>query len=119
MNGIGLYQQTAVTTQSKEKLLVMLYDGAIKFLKTALIDIQKQNYESKNRNIQKANGIILELNTVLDVQSGGDVAQNLRNLYNFMYSHLIKANIKNDTNMIRDVIKLLEELNQGWKAICE
>jgi len=57
------------------------------------------------------------LNTVLDMDAGGEVAGNLRSLYNFMSRHLTQANIKCDAQMIREVITILEELNLGWRAI--
>jgi flagellar protein FliS len=117
MNGIAAYQDTTVTTQSKGRLIVMLYDGAIKFLKLAIKEMDAKNYEAKGHYINKAKDIIDELNAVLDIEVGGEIATNLRKLYCFMSNHLSQANTKCDPKMIRDVIKLMEELNQGWKAI--
>ena len=117
MNGLDVYKQTAVTTQNKGRLIVMLYDGAIKFLRQAIRDLNAKDYEAKGRNISKAQDIIVELNSVLDMDAGSEVAQNLRNLYNFMNRHLTQANIKCDTQMIQEVISLLDELNQSWRAI--
>ena len=117
MKGIETYQEAAVTTQSKGKLVVMLYEGAIKFLKLAIKDIEAGNTEEKGKYISKAIDILFELNAVLDMEAGGDVATNLRNLYLFMGRHLTEANAKQDIGKIEDIIKLLEELNQGWKAI--
>jgi len=119
MNGIQAYQDTAVTTQSKGRLIVMLYEGAIKFLKLAIQEIEAKNYEAKGRYLLKAQDIITELNAVLDMNAGGEIAQNLRKLYGFMNSHLTQANVKCDAQKIREVITLLEELHQGWKAIAE
>ena len=117
MNGLDVYKQTAVTTQNKGRLIVMLYDGAIKFLRQAIRDLHAKDYEAKGRNIAKAQNIIVELNCVLDLKAGGEIAQNLRSLYNFMNRQLSQANIKSDVQMIQEVIDLLEELNQGWRAI--
>jgi len=117
MNGIAAYQENTVTTQSKGRLIVMLYDGAIKFMKLAIEEMEKNNNESKSLYINKAQDIINELNAVLDMDAGGEIATNLRKLYCFMSNRLSEANIKCDTQMVRDVIKLMEELNQGWKAI--
>jgi flagellar protein FliS len=117
MNGTKLYEETAVTTQNKGRLVVMLYDGAIKFLNQAVKALQAGDLEAKARNIGRATDIILELNTVLDLDAGREVAQSLRKLYNFMNSHLNKANISNDVQMIRDVIALLKKLNEGWRAV--
>ena len=119
MKGIQAYQDHTVTTQSKGRLVVMLYDGAIKFLKLAINEIETKNPEAKGKYINKAKDIINELNAVLDMDSGGEIAPNLRKLYLFMNSRLSQANMKQDPKMIREVIALLEELNEGWKAIVE
>jgi flagellar protein FliS len=117
MNGIAAYQDSTVTTQSKGRLIVMLYDGAIKFMRLAIKELEANNYEAKGHYINKAQDIINELNVVLDMDAGGEIATNLRKLYCFMSNRLSEANIKRDPQMIRDVIKLMEELNQSWKAI--
>ena len=117
MKGIDIYQETAVTTQTQGKLIVMLYDGAIKFLKLAIKEIEAGNAEEKGKYISKAIDIIFELNTVLDMEAGGEIATNLRNLYLFMGRHLTEANKEQSTGKIEEVIGLLEELNQSWKAI--
>jgi flagellar protein FliS len=117
MNGIKAYQETAICTQNRGQLVVMLYDGAINFLKQSIADLEQGDYASKGIRIAKATDIIIELNTVLDMDKGGQVAQNLRSLYNFMHHHLSEANLKKDATMVQDVINLLEELKQGWQAI--
>ena len=119
MNGIRAYQDTTVTTQSKGRLIVMLYEGAVKFLKLAIREAEAKDYEAKGNHINKARDIINELNAVLDMDAGGEIAGNLRKLYLFMNDRLSQANVKNDPEMIREVITLLEELNQGWKAIAD
>lgn len=117
MNGLGAYQQAAVGTQSRGRLIVMLYDGAIKFLKLAVRELEAQNYEAKGQYINRAQDIINELNAVLDMEAGGEIAENLRKLYVFMGRRLSQANAKRDPQMIQEVIGLLNELNQSWKAI--
>lgn len=117
MNGFDAYQETAVLTQNRSRLIVMLYDGAIRFLKQAIDDMERGDWAAKGIHIRKALDIIFELNTVLDMEQGGDIAQNLRSLYNFMQRHLSEANSRRDPHMIRDVINLLDELNKSWRAI--
>ena len=117
MNGVSAYQDTSVTTQSKGRLIILLYDGAIKFMKLAIRELEAGNYEAKGRYIIKAQNIINELDAVLDTSAGGDISANLRKLYRFMNNRLSDANIKRDHQMIREVITLMEELNQSWKAI--
>lgn len=106
-----------VTTQNKERLVIMLYEGAINFLKQAVIAIQAGDYNKKGRLLAKAQDIILELNMVLDTKAGGELATNLRRLYNYMWNRLTIANNKCDPDILREVIGLLEELNKGWSSI--
>jgi flagellar protein FliS len=117
MNGIGAYQNTAVTTQTRGRLIVLLYEGAIKFSKLAMSEIEAGNWEAKGRYVNRAIDIINELDTILDMEAGGEIAKNLRKLYAFMVHHLGQANIKRDPKLIQEVITLLTELNDGWKAI--
>jgi flagellar protein FliS len=86
-------------------------------MKLAIKELEAKNYEAKGRYINKARDIINELNAVLDTNAGGEIAANLRKLYSFMNSRLTEANTKRDPKMIREVIELMEELNQSWKAI--
>jgi flagellar protein FliS len=117
MRGIAAYQDSAVTTQSKGRLIVLLYDGAIKFMKLAIKELEADNFEAKGRYINKAKDIINELNAVLDMNAGGEVAANLRKLYLYMDNRLSEANIKRDPKMIQEVIELMEQLNNSWRAI--
>jgi flagellar protein FliS len=117
MNGIATYQDNTVTTQSKGRLIVMLYDGAIKFMRLAIKELEANNFEVKGNYINRAQDIINELNAVLDMDAGGEIVANLRKLYCFVSNRLSQANVKRDPQMIRDCIKIMEELNQGWKVI--
>ena len=117
MQGLQAYQDVAISTQNSRRLIVLLYDGAIKFLKLSIKAINDGDMETKGLYINKAQAIIDELNTVLDMDAGKDIAANLRRLYFFMTRHLFTANIEKNPQKINDVIALLEELNQGWKAI--
>lgn len=117
MKALEAYQQATVTTQSRGRLVVMLYDGAIKFCKLAIKELEARNYAAKGQYINRAQDIIAELNAVLDMEAGGEIAKNLRGLYLFMNRHLSQANAKRDPQMIEEVITLLDELNQGWRTI--
>jgi flagellar protein FliS len=117
MNGITAYQEAAIGTQGKGRLIVLLYDGAIKFMKLAVKELEAGNYEAKGQYIGRAQDIINELNAVLDMKEGDEIAANLRKLYCFMNGRLSEANAKCDPQLIREVITLMEELSQGWKAI--
>jgi len=117
MKGIDQYQEAAVTTQSRGRLIILLYEGAIKFMKLAIERLDAGDYAAKGQYINRAQDIISELNAVLNTDEGGEIAANLGKLYGFMRSRLSEANTKCDPEMIREVITIMEELNQGWKAI--
>ena len=86
-------------------------------MRLAIKELEAGNYEAKGRYINRARDIINELNAVLDVETGGEIAASLRKLYCFMNSRLSEANIERDPQMIREVISLMEELNKGWKVV--
>jgi len=111
------YQEIGISTQDRGRLIVMLYEGAIRFLRQAVRTLEQGDYVGKGRAIARAQDIILELNNVLDMDAGRQIAGNLRRLYLFMWKYLNQANLRKDPQMIQKVIDLLEELNQGWKAI--
>jgi flagellar protein FliS len=117
MKELATYQKAAIGTQSRGRLIVLFYDGAIKFLKLAINELDAHNYAAKGRYINRAQDIINELNGVLDMEHGGEVAKNLRNLYSYMNRRLWEANTQRDPQKVREVVALLEELNQSWKVI--
>ncbi len=119
MDGISAYRENAVATQPRGRIVVMLYDGAVRFLKRALCEMGEGKHTEKGQSINKAAAIIEELNFNLDMKAGGEIAANLRRLYLFMLRRLNQAHVHNDPGMVREVIRLLEELNAGWKAIAE
>ena len=117
MPGIEVYQENNVATQSQGRLIVLLYEGAIKFLKQAKAELEAENWGEKGRYINKALAIIDELDMSLDMESGGEISTNLRRLYDFIRRHLQQANIGRDARKIDDAISLLDELCEGWRAI--
>ena len=117
MDGIASYKDNAISTQSRGRLIVLLYEGAIKFLKQAIAELEADRWAEKGQYINRALAVLGELDVCLDMETGGEVAENLRKLYQFMYRHLAEANLQRDPERIREVIALLEELNDGWKAI--
>ncbi|MCP4607165.1 MAG: flagellar export chaperone FliS [Planctomycetes bacterium] len=116
MDGIATFQDNAVSTQRKGRLIAMLYERAIKFMILAIMEMMKKNHKAKDRHINKALDIIDELNAALDMDPDSEIAHNLRKRYIFMSNRLSLANIKDDPQMICDVIKLTEELNKIWKV---
>ncbi len=119
VNPYQQYQKTSVTTANKVKILLMLYEGAIKFVKQAQINMQKKEVAKKGVLISKATAILSELMNTLDFEAGGQLAVDLENLYIFMIDHLIEANINNDVDKLKDVERILKTLYAGWVEIAD
>jgi len=113
-----LAHQQYVTTQEgtadRLQLVIMLYDGAISFLGQARERMVARDAAGKGVLIGRALDIIAELNASLNLQAGQEVAVNLFHLYNFMTSHLTKANLNWDFKGIDEVIIMLQELKEAW-----
>jgi flagellar protein FliS len=111
------YKQAAVTTTDQARLIVMLYDGAIKFLTLAADRIEKRDSFGANTNLIKGKSIIAELMASLNLEKGGDIARNLQRLYAYMFNQLIEANVLKDPGKVSHVLGLLRELRAGWQSI--
>lgn len=111
------YKNNEVTTAPRKKLLIMLYEGAIRNLKLAEISMESNEIEIVNNCLVKAQDIILELMTTLNFEVGGNIARNLYSLYDYMFFKLVNANVKKDLQSIKEVKNLMEELRDTWKQI--
>ncbi len=110
------YKATSIQSASREKLLLMMYEGAIKFVKLAIAAVEKKDIASRGENIGRAFDIVLELNNTLDHKVGdGELAKQLEQLYMFITDQFTKANINNDAKPLQEALKILETLYQGWK----
>lgn len=107
------YKQTAVETASPEKLIVMLYDGAIKFTNQAQAAMREGKIEEANRALLKTQDIINELMGSLNFDTG-EIARNLYNLYDYFRQRLIQANLKKDTEALDEIIDFLTEMRDTW-----
>ena len=119
MSKFNAYKQTAVTTASREQVLIMLYEGAIKYLKKAAECTQTKDLAGKGVAVGKAHDIINELSNSLDFNVGGDIAKNLERLYAFMIEQITRGNLENDPTKFDQARKLLENLLEGWKGAIE
>lgn len=109
--------EASVYGASQVGLIVMLYEGAITALQKAQQEIAQNNFIEKGRLIGKALEIINGLDTVLDLNKGGEVSVNLRELYIYMKHRLGVANSKNDADVLQEIIKLLDELLGAWRQL--
>ena len=113
------YQKTQVTTASRESILIMLYEGAIRFTKQAHAAMLQKKIADKGKCISKATAILSELMATLDFKVGGQLAVDLENLYIFMIDKLIEANIQNNPDHLVAVEKILMTLYSAWKDVVE
>lgn len=108
------YKDTEILTANQGKLIVMLYEGAIRFLRLAVANMNPRKYDTVNHNIIRAQDIVTELMLSLNMAEGGEIAQNLFNLYAYMKKRLLEGNIKKDNEILEEVITLLEQLRDAW-----
>lgn len=119
--GYAAYQNTNIKTASQGKLVVLLYEAAVKNLKNAesLIDeenkIKPSNMEKFGKFLQKAQAIITELQVSLDMEKGGEIAKNLMSLYIYFNQELISVNINHDKTKLEYIEQQMSELLKAWK----
>ena len=118
-SGYQKYKQTSIESASKEKLLLLMYEGAIRYIKRAMIAIDENDLAGKGLNIGLAYDVIMELNNTLNHEVGGEVASSLEQLYMFMTDQLTKANVSGEKEPLQDVLKILEKLHGAWTEAIE
>lgn len=112
-NGYNVYKNNSVNYASKEQLLLMLVDGAVKFSKIARQAIVDKNVKLAHENIIKTEDIFTELRVSLDT-SVGEWAKQLFAVYGFINEKLFEANIKKDVAIMDEVIPLIEDVRNLW-----
>lgn len=112
---LNQYKKAQVQTASPEQILIMLYDGAIRFLNQAKVHMQNSDIEQSHTNIIKAQRILTEFMSSLDMDLGGEMAENLFNLYEYLHHRLVQANIKKDIEAIDEVLGHLRSLKATWE----
>ncbi|MCR5332200.1 MAG: flagellar export chaperone FliS [Lachnospiraceae bacterium] len=109
------YKNNTIQTASPAELTLMLYDGAIKFCNIALGALENNDPAKANTNIIKAENIIVEFRSTLDFKY--PVAQDFDRVYDWIYRRLVEANIKKDTEILEDALKLIREMRDTWKEV--
>ncbi|CEK39045.1 flagellar export chaperone FliS [Paraclostridium sordellii] len=115
-NPYNAYKQNSVNTASKEKLLIMLVDGAVKYTKIARMAILEKNIEKAHKELTRVQDIFLELMITMDKDSN-KFMKDLYNVYEFIKSQLAMANIKKDVKIIDNVLPLIEEIRDMWHEV--
>lgn len=112
------YRKAQVETADQGKLLLMLYEGALRFLERARVCLEGKDLQGTNNNILRVEDIITELMSSLNPEAGG-VALSLYSLYDYMHHLLVEANIKKDGAPLGQVEQMLGELAAAWKESFE
>jgi flagellar protein FliS len=111
------YRESAVLSAQPEQLIVMLYDGARRFLHQAAIAMGEGQVELAHRKLRRTEDILLHLREVLDMEQGGEIATRLQSIYTFCQSYLLKARLDRDPAKIDRVSAMLGELRDAWATI--
>lgn len=116
---VQAYRNTQIKTANQGTLIVMLYDGATKFIANAIESLKETppQLDKISNDIIKAQDIVTELMVSLDFDKGGEIAKNLFKLYVFINRQLLEANIKKDTTPLAEVKDLLSDLKEVWVEV--
>lgn len=95
----------------------MLYDGAMKCMEAGKHAILQHDLEKQNKELQRAQKIVMELMSCLDIQAGGEIAANLLSLYTYVLNQLVDANVKDDADSVNRAIQVFSDLRESWAQI--
>ncbi len=114
---LDVYKQATVQTAPPGELVLLLFNEAIKSVRSALVFVKDGNPGAANSCFLKAQDIVDELRASLNLEAGGKIANNLLVVYQFIYDCLVAANIKKDASHAEDALKVLVEIRDGWKHL--
>lgn len=113
-NAAKSYMANSVNYASKEQLLLMILDGAVKFSKKAKHNLEEGDVKGAHENLTKTQNIFVELMTSLNLEEAGEWGSGLLNVYEFINRRLMDANIKKDVNILDEVLPLIEDIRDTW-----
>ncbi len=113
------YQATNVNTADQARLIIMLYDGAIRFLKKGRGKIYVGDMEGAHNYLTRGRDIVSELLATLRPEQAGEIGENLKRLYVYAFNRLVEANLKKDAAAVDEVIQILAVLREGWAGVKE
>ena len=111
------YRAAEVETLSQRDLIVKMYQATERFLLQAQTAMREENHHAAHIGCTKAKNIILELFATLNLEQGGDIAKQLRELYLFFIMRITEANLRKDPALIHDIVPLISTLREGWEQI--
>jgi flagellar protein FliS len=117
IRGVEAYRRVNAETRSPLELVVMLYDGAIRFVGDAKEAADRNDIAARTRAVSRALAIVTELQNTLRLEEGGDVARELDRLYSYMTARLLDSNVKRDRKALDEVHRLLSTVRDGWAQV--
>ncbi len=114
---LAAYRKTAVETASPLDLVIMLYDGTLRFLERGRAAMDRRDLSEQNESLTRAQAILTELAVCLNMEQGGEIAANLLGLYGYMSNRLVEANVNDDPKAIEDVVCFLGEFREVWVIV--
>lgn len=115
--GIDAYRRTEVQSRSPLELVVMLYDGALRFMREAKAGLEARDVKRRADAISRTLAIIAELQNTLDMKAGGDIAASLDQLYVFVRNRLIEASTRQDPAPLDAALAVMTNLRDAWAEI--
>jgi flagellar protein FliS len=116
---VGAYQKTSIQTASKEELILMLYNGAIKYTHNAIDFLDQKNVAEASKNICRAQAIVVELLNSLNFEVGGEIAKNLEYLYSVMVDNLTVSNFEHTVEPLKVNLQIMERLKGAWEGVLQ
>jgi flagellar protein FliS len=113
-SGIRDYQTMQIMSSKPEKLILMLYDGALRFIQLSIKALEQNDIEQAHKNLIKTQNIMIELMTSLNLDKGGEIAFNLFRIYEFMHFTLVQANVKKNPEPVRRISGQLKTIRDSW-----
>src|SRR4051812_16461719 len=115
--GLDAYRSTQVQSRTPLELVVMLYDGALRFIATARDAVERRDIAARREALDRAMAIVSELQSTLNMDAGGELAVRLDGLYDYINDRLITAAMQNSVEPLDESRKILETLRGAWSTI--
>lgn len=113
------YRKNAVNGASPLQLVIMLYDGALRFMEAGRHAMAHGDLPRQNDQLQRAQKIVMELMACVDLERGGDIAKNLLSLYTYVLDELVKANMEDNAERIERGMRVMRDLRESWAQIAQ
>ncbi len=119
MTGMDEYKRVQVGTADRVRIISLLFDGAINFLRMGREAMESGDIGTKGLCLGKATSIVGELSSALNMEAGGDISKNLKRLYDFVIDRIFHANMRNDKEALDMAVKVLDTIRSGWREMEE